>query len=374
MSDSIRYKSHSEGSNRHLNEPVQAVLHSVQGQGLGNVVTNKPRSDELLAHPQKIPQRGRNSEILQWMEPTIIQTSNQKDQGIPYQKEEGNQGRRLSSFYQQAPSQPTSPRREEEQEKELEKTIFPKLQDSKNPKQCHGQSLQHGQNLDGIKGQAGTKNETTSFHKEITLSPDVINTLTAIANSISPLREIKNSLLSLQKINNNLSSSTKIVVKNNKEVDKIKFIVENNKPKVLIDNNQKLIQGQKEFYEYLKDIKDKTLTVKNDVSIDNLKVKLNKLSISVERFEEKTSSHQKLLLDHVEKSDEAGMNLKDDIKSQMRLTSEKMDKMNEDNLNIPRLSTPFPHIRSLVKPKEEITTPLIKDLNHQDNNQVLMKE
>ncbi|MBW0554482.1 hypothetical protein O181_094197 [Austropuccinia psidii MF-1] len=30
MSDSNRYKSHSEGSNRHLNEPVQTVLHSVQ--------------------------------------------------------------------------------------------------------------------------------------------------------------------------------------------------------------------------------------------------------------------------------------------------------------------------------------------------------
>ncbi|MBW0542810.1 hypothetical protein O181_082525 [Austropuccinia psidii MF-1] len=53
VSDSNRYKLHSEGSNRHLHEPVQAVLHSVQGQGLGNLVTNKPRSEELLAHPQK---------------------------------------------------------------------------------------------------------------------------------------------------------------------------------------------------------------------------------------------------------------------------------------------------------------------------------
>ncbi|MBW0516967.1 hypothetical protein O181_056682 [Austropuccinia psidii MF-1] len=35
-------------------ELVQAVLHSVQGQGLGNVVTNTTRSDELLAHPEKI--------------------------------------------------------------------------------------------------------------------------------------------------------------------------------------------------------------------------------------------------------------------------------------------------------------------------------
>ncbi|MBW0593812.1 hypothetical protein O181_133527 [Austropuccinia psidii MF-1] len=141
ISNSNRYKSHSEGSDRHLHEPVKAVLHSVQGQGPGNVATNTPRSDDLLAHPQ----RGGNSEILQWMESTIIQASNQK--------EGGNQVRSPSSFYQQAPSQPTSPRREEEQEKELEKTILPKLQDSKNPKRCHGQCLQHGQNLDGIQGQ-----------------------------------------------------------------------------------------------------------------------------------------------------------------------------------------------------------------------------
>ncbi|MBW0498638.1 hypothetical protein O181_038353 [Austropuccinia psidii MF-1] len=93
MSNSNRYKSHSEGSDRHLHEPVQKLLHSVQGKGLGNVATNTPRSDELLAHPQKVPQRGRNSEILQWMESTIIQTSNQKDQGVPCQKEGGNQGR-----------------------------------------------------------------------------------------------------------------------------------------------------------------------------------------------------------------------------------------------------------------------------------------
>ncbi|MBW0592733.1 hypothetical protein O181_132448 [Austropuccinia psidii MF-1] len=69
-------------------ELIQAVLYGAQGQGLENFGTNTPRSDELLAHPQKIPQRGANSEILQWMESTIIQTSNQKDQGIPCQKRE----------------------------------------------------------------------------------------------------------------------------------------------------------------------------------------------------------------------------------------------------------------------------------------------
>ncbi|MBW0561623.1 hypothetical protein O181_101338 [Austropuccinia psidii MF-1] len=100
------------------------------------------------------------------MESTVIQASNQKDQGVTLQKEGGKQGRSPSSFYQQASSQPTYPRREEEQEKELEENIFLKLQDSKNPKRCHGQCLQHGQNLDGIQGQRGAKNETTLFPKK----------------------------------------------------------------------------------------------------------------------------------------------------------------------------------------------------------------
>ncbi|MBW0499273.1 hypothetical protein O181_038988 [Austropuccinia psidii MF-1] len=131
MSNSNRYKSHSEGSNRHLYEPVHTVLHIVQSKGLGNVATNQPRSTELLAHPEKIPQRGGNSDILQWTESIIIQASNQKDKGVPCQKEGGKQGRSPSSFYQQASSQPTFPIREEEQAKGLEETIFPKLQDSK---------------------------------------------------------------------------------------------------------------------------------------------------------------------------------------------------------------------------------------------------
>ncbi|MBW0540879.1 hypothetical protein O181_080594, partial [Austropuccinia psidii MF-1] len=58
ISNSNGYKSHSNASNRHLHEPVQLVLHSVQGQGLGNVATNPPRSDELLEHPEKTPQIG----------------------------------------------------------------------------------------------------------------------------------------------------------------------------------------------------------------------------------------------------------------------------------------------------------------------------
>ncbi|MBW0504193.1 hypothetical protein O181_043908 [Austropuccinia psidii MF-1] len=151
-------------------------------------------------------------------------------------------------------------------------------------------------------------------------------------------------------------------------------MVEKSKPKVLVDNTQKLIEGPEEFYKYIKDINDETWTINYEVSIDNLTEQLNKLSISVERYEEKTSSHQKLLLDHVEKSDEARMHLKDDIQSEIRLVAEKMDKINEANSNMPNLSTAFSHMRSPVKPKEELTNPFITDLSHQDNNQVLMKE
>ncbi|MBW0577420.1 hypothetical protein O181_117135 [Austropuccinia psidii MF-1] len=68
------------------------------------------------------------------------------------------------------------------------------------------------------------------------------------------------------------------------------------------------------------------------------------------------------------------MNLKDDIQSEIRLITEKMDKINEANLNIPNLSTPFSNIRRPVKPKEEITNPFITYLSHQVNKQVLMKE
>ncbi|MBW0559274.1 hypothetical protein O181_098989 [Austropuccinia psidii MF-1] len=133
-------------------------------------------------------------------------------------------------------------------------------------------------------------------------------------------------------------------------------------------------QGSAISQRYTKYIIERTFTINHYVSIDNITEKSNKLSISVERFEEKTSSHQKLLLDHVEKSDEARSNLKDDIKSERRLLTEKMDKISEANLNMPNLSTSFSHIRSPLKPKEEITNPFITDLSHQDNNQVLMKE
>ncbi|MBW0562234.1 hypothetical protein O181_101949 [Austropuccinia psidii MF-1] len=180
MSNSNRYKSHSEGSNRHIHEPVQALLHGVEGKALVNVSTNPQRSDALLAYPEGFSQRGGNSKILQWMESNIIQTFNQKDKGVLCQNEGGKQGRSPSSLYQQASSQPTSPRREEEEETELGETIFPKLQDPQNPKRFHGQCLQHSQNLDGIQGCRGKKNDTIPFSKEKSLSPEVVDTLTEI--------------------------------------------------------------------------------------------------------------------------------------------------------------------------------------------------
>ncbi|MBW0549098.1 hypothetical protein O181_088813 [Austropuccinia psidii MF-1] len=145
------------------------------------------------------------------MESTIIQTSNKKVKEYHTKKKEASK--------EEAPvastSKPqTSPKREEEQEQELEETIFPKLQDSKSPKRCHRKCLQHGQNLDGIQGKRGTKNGKTPFTKEITLSPDVLDTLTEIKKSILPLKEIKNSLLSLQEIYGSLLSLTQIKIIN----------------------------------------------------------------------------------------------------------------------------------------------------------------
>ncbi|MBW0466119.1 hypothetical protein O181_005834 [Austropuccinia psidii MF-1] len=290
MSNFNRYKSHPEGSNRHLHEPVKALLHSVQEQILGNGATNPPRSDEPLAHPENVPQRGGNSEILQWMESTIIQTSTEKYQGLAQLEKRGKQGRSPSNLYQQARIQPVSPRSEEEQEKEVKETIFPKLQYSKNPKICHGQCLHHGQDLDGIQGQRVTKNEKTPFPKPINLSPDVLNTLAEIKNSILPLKNIKNSLLYFKEINSSLLSLTKISEQNKKEINSPEIMWENNKPNVLINNTNRLIQGQQELYKYIRNIK-KSFAINYDISIDNLTEKLNKLSIYVEEFEEKTSSH-----------------------------------------------------------------------------------
>ncbi|MBW0555834.1 hypothetical protein O181_095549 [Austropuccinia psidii MF-1] len=67
MSNSKKDNSHAEGSNRHIHEPLEGVLRSVQGQRLGNVATNPPSSDEVMTHSQKVPQEGANSKILHLM-------------------------------------------------------------------------------------------------------------------------------------------------------------------------------------------------------------------------------------------------------------------------------------------------------------------
>ncbi|MBW0541341.1 hypothetical protein O181_081056 [Austropuccinia psidii MF-1] len=104
---------HIQRAQINIHEPVQTVLHHVQGKGLGNAAKTLSRSDEFLSYPGKFPERGGNSGILQGMEITIIQTPNQKYQGLSSQKEEGNQERSPSSFYCLASSQPITPRREE---------------------------------------------------------------------------------------------------------------------------------------------------------------------------------------------------------------------------------------------------------------------
>ncbi|MBW0470484.1 hypothetical protein O181_010199 [Austropuccinia psidii MF-1] len=79
-------------------------------------------------------------------------------------------------------------------------------------------------------------------------------------------------------------------------------------------------------------------------------------------------------MDNEEKIDEARMNLKDDIKFEIKLITYKIEKINEANLNMPNLSTPFSHIRIPFKAKEEIQNPFITDFIHQDKSQILMKE
>ncbi|MBW0485564.1 hypothetical protein O181_025279 [Austropuccinia psidii MF-1] len=104
---------------------MQAVLHHVQGQGLGNVGTNQPRSYEILENPEEVAQRGGNIEILKWMEYTIIQTSNKKDNGLAQQEKGGKQGRSPSSFYQKASSQPTSQEGKKNKKKNWRKPYSP---------------------------------------------------------------------------------------------------------------------------------------------------------------------------------------------------------------------------------------------------------
>ncbi|MBW0568231.1 hypothetical protein O181_107946 [Austropuccinia psidii MF-1] len=58
MINSKGNKSHSEGSDRHLYEPVQELSHNVQGLILGNAAINSQMSYELLAYLKKVQKRG----------------------------------------------------------------------------------------------------------------------------------------------------------------------------------------------------------------------------------------------------------------------------------------------------------------------------
>ncbi|MBW0569386.1 hypothetical protein O181_109101 [Austropuccinia psidii MF-1] len=69
---------------------------------------------------------------------------------LAQKKEIRKQGRSPSSFYQQATSQPPSPRGKEEPEKELEENLFPNLDDPNSSKGLHQQCLKNSQNLYGI--------------------------------------------------------------------------------------------------------------------------------------------------------------------------------------------------------------------------------
>ncbi|MBW0594031.1 hypothetical protein O181_133746 [Austropuccinia psidii MF-1] len=91
MSNSDKENSHSEDPNRRLYEPVTAATQCTWTK-IGKCCHKSTKGDELLEYPETILQRGENSEILQWMEFTIIQASNQEDKGIPCQKDGGKKG------------------------------------------------------------------------------------------------------------------------------------------------------------------------------------------------------------------------------------------------------------------------------------------
>ncbi|MBW0566729.1 hypothetical protein O181_106444 [Austropuccinia psidii MF-1] len=117
MGNSNRDKSHSEGSNTHLYEPVQTVLHSVKGQRLGNASTNPPRSSSWSILKKFLKEK----EIVRYSNgwnPLSSKSQIKNIREYHAKKERGKQGRSPITFYKQASSQPASPRRQGEQERE----------------------------------------------------------------------------------------------------------------------------------------------------------------------------------------------------------------------------------------------------------------
>ncbi|MBW0493116.1 hypothetical protein O181_032831 [Austropuccinia psidii MF-1] len=133
MSNPNRDKSHSECSNRHSYQPVQTVLHSVQGHRLGNVAINPPRSDELLAYPEnslreEVIVRYSNGWIPLSSKPQIKKIQEYHSQKKEASKEEAP----VSSTSK--PQSTQLPHEGKKKKKRNEENIFPKLQDPKNPK------------------------------------------------------------------------------------------------------------------------------------------------------------------------------------------------------------------------------------------------
>ncbi|MBW0501710.1 hypothetical protein O181_041425 [Austropuccinia psidii MF-1] len=149
MINSNRDKSHSEGSNRHLYEPVESVLHSVQGKRLGNVATNPPTSDELLAYPEKLL---KEEEIVRYSNGWNPLSSKPQIKNI---KEYDSKKKEAST--EEAPVASTSrpqanqlPQEGKNKKKYWRKPYSPSYRIPKIQKRFHEQCLQHGQNLYGI--------------------------------------------------------------------------------------------------------------------------------------------------------------------------------------------------------------------------------
>ncbi|MBW0497948.1 hypothetical protein O181_037663 [Austropuccinia psidii MF-1] len=93
----------------------------------------------------------------------------------------------------------------------------------------------------------------------------------------------------------------------------------------------------------------------------------------MERIKERTTSHKNLPLDHIKKSDEGRMNLKDDIENEIRPINEKMNNINDASLYMPKLSMEFSYIRSIVKPTRQVTNTFMTESSHHDNGQLLIQ-
>ncbi|MBW0506451.1 hypothetical protein O181_046166 [Austropuccinia psidii MF-1] len=80
----------------------------------------------------------------------------------------------------QAIQPPQEAQKKKKKKKNQREQYFPLYRILRIQEIFHVQCLEHGQKLDEIQGQRQAKNETMQFPKELTLSLDVVNTLTEI--------------------------------------------------------------------------------------------------------------------------------------------------------------------------------------------------